>query len=518
MPGEVDLKQLSIDRGTPKASAFRRPRRWFARVFVPLTVLLGFIGLIAGAAGRQWLPSEPVNVVPVIVKRAAVQEAGQALFQAPGWVEPRPTAINVPALAPGVIENLLVVEGQRVEQGETIATLIAIDADLAVRSAEAQLKLRKGEYNRTVAERDAARLRVEHPVHLEVLVADAESELAAAEAELAQLPFLVRSAEAARDYAVESARGKRQAGRAVSGIVRQKAEADLRDAEVKLRQLQDRGPKLEVQTAALRRKVAALQDQRRLLIEEQRQLEEANAKIETAAALRDEAEVQLELARLQRSRVEVKAPQAGRVLSLIASPGDRVMGLDTTAEHRSSTVVRMYDPNRLQVRADVRLEDVPLVVPGQPVVVETASSTAPIEGIVLQPTSAANIQKNTLEVKVALQNAPPSVTPEMLVTATFQAPEKQNTDPNQQPELRLFVPAELVEGGGDEASVWIVSAEGTAQRRTIQVGSRTEDGLRVVTSGLQPTDRLIASNRDGLQPGTRVTVAGEDQRLGIAQR
>ena len=56
------------------------------------------------------------------------------------------------------------------------------------------------------------------------------------------------------------------------------------------------------------------------------------------------------------------------------------MGTDPTAEHSSSTIVTLYDPNRIQVRADVRLEDVPLVVPGQPVQIETAWSRKPLRG------------------------------------------------------------------------------------------------------------------------------------------
>ncbi len=40
------------------------------------------------------------------------------------------------------------------------------------------------------------------------------------------------------------------------------------------------------------------------------------------------------------------------------------MGLESTAGQSSSTVVVMYDPQKLQLRTDVRLEDVPMVTPG----------------------------------------------------------------------------------------------------------------------------------------------------------
>ncbi|HBL44518.1 MAG TPA: hemolysin D, partial [Planctomycetaceae bacterium] len=59
--------------------------------------------------------------MPVIVTQSSIRNAGTPLFQAAGWVEPRPTPVRVAALSPGVIEELLVVEDQKVKQGEPIA-------------------------------------------------------------------------------------------------------------------------------------------------------------------------------------------------------------------------------------------------------------------------------------------------------------------------------------------------------------------------------------------------------------
>ena len=62
-----------------------------------------------------------MTVVPVHVSRAEWQEEGTPLFKAAGWVEPRPTHVAVPALASGVVDQLLVVEDQAVEEGEPVA-------------------------------------------------------------------------------------------------------------------------------------------------------------------------------------------------------------------------------------------------------------------------------------------------------------------------------------------------------------------------------------------------------------
>lgn len=518
MQAKLDLRELKVDRAESPAnrgSGPGRPSRWLSRVALPLCVLAGFLFLVAAAAGRRLLPVPEVTVVPVVVKRAEVQQAGRPLFQAPGWIEPRPTAITVPALAAGVIEQVHVVEGEAVAKGQPIASLIAIDAEMAVRRARARLAIRESEYARAIAQRDAAERRLRQPVHLEVLVAAAESELADAASALAQLPDAIRAAESEFAFAQENLAGKRSAGAGVSGITLQRAAADLRDAEAKLSELRNRQPNLQARLAALRRKVTALETQLQLLIDEKQQLAEARSAVSKAEALREEARVALEEADLRLSRMQVTAPRDGRVLQLVAAPGDRVMGLDTTAEHRSSTVVRMYDPQRLQARVDVRLEDVPLLVPGQPVQIETAAAEEPLGGYLLQPTSTANIQKNTLEVKVALRAPPPTITPEMLVTATFLSAEKNEGRPSKESRLRLFAPSALVRRAEGTDFVWIVRADERAKRVPVQTGSSGPESLIEIVAGLAPTDKLISSRVEDLTPGLVVRIAGEDERLGL---
>lgn len=87
----------------------------------------------------------------------------------------------------------------------------------------------------------------------------------------------------------------------------------------------------------------------------------------------------------------VRAPITGRVLALDAQPGRRLMGINAASERDASTVVTLYDPKQLQVRADVRLEDVPQVGFGQPVQISTAALKEPLTGRVLAATSQADI-------------------------------------------------------------------------------------------------------------------------------
>lgn len=513
----LDLSKLALDRTPSQPNPGNKPvarRGWGLRYVLPLGILLGFFGLLIASAGRQWMPKQTVSVVPVMVQRGQVQQAGTALFQAAGWIEPRPTAIRVAALSPGVIESLLVVEGQQVAKGEPIARLISIDAELAVEQAEATVAIRSGQLRRAEAERDAAKIRVAQPVHLQVALADASSALAKAKTQRDSIPFSIEVAEAQRQFTADSVAGKEAAGTAVAGIVLHRAQNEHAQADATLRELHERKPNLQREIDALQKKVDALNTQVELLVEERRQLEEAEAKVESAIALRDEAKSLLRGARLNLERTTICAPIAGRVLRLVASPGTRVMGMESSGGQSSSTVIEMYDPARLQVRADVRLDDVPMVVPGQPVEIETASASGPLRGRVLQSTSVANIQKNTLEVKVELIDPPDNVRPEMLVTTTFLAPTLPSSQATATETVRMMMPKQLVQSPENDPFAWVVGAEGQAKQKRLVLGKSSQDGLIEIIEGLDVTDKLIASGFDDLQPGDGVLVGGEDPSLG----
>src|SRR5262245_46014833 len=118
MTTEVDLRQLVFDREQvrPPIRTHRRP--WLSRYVFRGVIIAGFLAMIAWAA-RDWVvPSKVVTVVPVVISRVETQQAGTALFQTAGWIEPRPTPVLASALAEGIVEQLLVVEGQSVEAGQ----------------------------------------------------------------------------------------------------------------------------------------------------------------------------------------------------------------------------------------------------------------------------------------------------------------------------------------------------------------------------------------------------------------
>src|SRR3954469_18385637 len=108
MSADVDIRQLAIVRDEVAAPQIKRRRHFLSRYVVPGLLLIGFLSVIAWAAHDRVFPPKEVWVVPVMASQSRVQHEGTPLFQAAGWTEPRPTPIRVAALAPGVVEKLLV--------------------------------------------------------------------------------------------------------------------------------------------------------------------------------------------------------------------------------------------------------------------------------------------------------------------------------------------------------------------------------------------------------------------------
>lgn len=513
---KLDLSQLAVGRSNQPAPRLKVRRAWLGRYVVPGIILLGFFAMFGWAARDSFLPAQSITITPVVVSRAEVKQEGTPLFQAAGWVEPRPTPVIASALAPGVVKEMLVIEGQSVEKGKAVATLIDTDAIIALKQAQANHALQQAEVRRAEAAFVAAKTNLEKPLALQAELADAETLLAKTERELVNLPFALKSAKTREQLAAENVKRKEAAGDAIVGRLLREARAELADATNAVQEMTAREPTLQAQLKSLRQKRTALAERLKLLTDEKRAVAEAEANLAVSRAQAEQTALAVEAAELRLQRMTVISPISGRVLSLEARPGQRLSGINPHSEQGSSAVVSLYDPARLQVRVDVRLEDVPQVQLGQPTQIETAAHTKSIAGEVISVTTQADIQKNTLQVKVGILNPPDVIKPEMLSKVTFLAPPSPIVDGESgQSPLRLFIPRSLIVTGEGESTVWVANlTTGVASQKTVQVGQSMMHGdLVEITAGLLPTDKLIVSGRESLAEGTRVRVTGEDRTM-----
>jgi HlyD family secretion protein len=512
-PSRVDLSQLAVHRDSVRTEHKSHRRSHLAtRYILPAALLLGFLSLIGWAARESLLPAQRVTVMPVLRSQAEVRQANEPLFQAAGWVEPRPQAIVVTALAEGVVERVLVVEDQEVIAGEPVAYLIDADAKLSLEGAEAELDLQEADLARAQAKLTTAKSRIEHPVHLEEQLSEAEAALARAQRELNAFPSLLAAAEAHEEYARLNFERKTAAEGALSGRDIEQARNEWDIAITTVQELRSREDQLATEALALSSRRDALGRQLELMIDETGAVAEAEADVRSGEALVRQALNAIETAKLRLERMTIRAPRDGRVLHLNASAGSKVSGFQG-----SSTIATLYDPEMLQLRTDVPLEQVPIVQVGQPVRIETESVPEGLLGEVLFKTAFTDIQKNTLDVKVAVTNPPADLKPDMLVRVTFLALPNPEGAEEETEFVRTLIPESLIEQDENGSRVWIADqASGTARSRIVTVGQSTTTGeLIEIIEGLTETDKLIVAGRDGLRDGQRINITGEDATQGI---
>ena len=141
------------------------------RVVLPAVIVFSAIAILAWSSWRAWAPLTTVRAVPVVIRAAGdstsmtmnspassnvlsnntALNSGQtsaprgAVVQAPGWVEPSPFPIAASALTSGVVREVLVLEGDHVEQGQVVAKLINDQAKIALHRSEAEVKIKSAE-------------------------------------------------------------------------------------------------------------------------------------------------------------------------------------------------------------------------------------------------------------------------------------------------------------------------------------------------------------------------------------
>ncbi len=497
--------QADIDLGAlaRNAPTLPPPRRSKLRIAVPAAILLAFLAVLASTLDDLWRGSVEVTVVrPQVVDASSTAASGTPLFQAAGWIEPDPFAIEVTALAPGVVRDMLVQQSDVVAKDQVVARLIERDAQLACDSAEAMLAEADAELERAEAESRAAQANFDAALSVTEMAASSRANLEGKRAEavhreqavaggVAQVKAAEAEVELQRELAAAGATGPRQVELAEARLAEMAANLEVLRADSAL--------------AAAEARKAQASDERaqrdlELRIDERQKVETARAMVGAAKAKRAAVAVSCDEARLRLARMEVRSPAAGVVLERLATAG-------TTLEGERAVVCTLYDPQSMRVRVDVPQGEVGKVGVGMKVdVLADSRPSQPYRGEVIRLVHKADIQKVTLQVHVKLADADTLLRPEMLVQARFLALGGVQEGSQAAGEVSMvLVPARLVEGG----AVWIVEgATRTAVKRRVELGAARGE-LVEVRSGINASDKLIDAGREGLSEGARVTIRGE---------
>lgn len=450
----------------------KRPIPTLARA-LPWLLLTAFVILAWLLFGDRFERARPVELVKVVTTRASAAVPGNlagsddslsfdgdVLFQASGWIEADPLPIRVTTLYSGVVEEVRVLHGEKVEQGQILATLVDEDARLDLQSAEANLAQAR---------------------------ADLEQRKAVVAVTEAALKTLAREIVAAKSRGAELLDQYERLEKAGNGVFR---ESEI--TQSKLRFLTQE------------RAVEALEGRKNELQARQRS---DRASVQAAEADVKNAEVDVARRQLALDRTQVRSPVDGRVQELYAAPGMKRMlnmeGLET------ATIAKIFRPDSLQARIDVPLEEAAQLRIGQPVRLRSTLLPNQIfQGRVTRIDGQADLQRNTLQAKVRLLNPDEQLRPEMLCRAEFLAAGRgAAAGPPASPSGRaaIYVPEAVLSGSGRERTVWALNASGKrVERRSVVVDPEPRDGHLQVVEGLRPGEFVVQDPPVDLEPGERV--------------
>jgi len=232
-------------------------------------------------------------------------------------------------------------------------------------------------------------------------------------------------------------------------------------------------------------------------------------RVDAMAASIAAGEAERDMTALALERTTVRAPAAGTVMVRNAVPGMPVGMADGEA------LVELYDPRALQVRADVPLADAGRVSVGDRAELRVdAFPGRAMRGEVTRFVHRADVAKNTVEVKVRVDDPADGLKPDMLARvrifprAADGAP-ASGPDAGRAARTATWIRQECVLRDGATASVRVVAGlsgdRGTVERRPVVVAGEPIDGWVRVERGVRAGDLLIEGDA-AMPDGTAVRV------------
>lgn len=459
-----DLSLLLSPPGGAVSDAPRRRAGWL----LPVAILAGFAVLFLLLFRDRLIPAKPVMVTPALAieQRATTSgnpgpaAANRLAFQASGWIEPDPLPIKATALVDGVVDTVHVLEGELVAKGQPLASLIEIDARLARDGVARELDMLRANFEAHC---------VGTQINLQKLAAE-QAGLTADEADADEAADRLRRLERTSSGAVP------ESDRIAARAVHARSQAAVLGRKARIEEIAHELNRIAYEVLALDAGIKGM-------------------------------EIKLAQAELALERTRVLAPADGRVLRLIAAPGQKKMiGMD---DEDSATIAILYDPARLQVRVDVPLADAAGLGVGQRARIR--SSLLPDEGFdgeVTRILGEADLQRNTLQAKVRILDPDDKLRPEMLcrvefletaVTGRAGGAAAVGAD-DSSGALAVYVPEQAIRDG----AVWICDPDSRrVTRREVVPHEETRDGQRRLESGVRPGEWVVRDGT-GLRDGQRV--------------
>ncbi len=509
MNSEIDLKNFGENNNSQESKKHpgglvSPPRRIFTRYFLPMLLLAGFV-IVGTFAFRESLvrPVVVMITMPLAAASATNPETGESLdttpaterislFQAPGWIEPEPYPIRISALRMGTVESIKVIEGETVTSGAVIAKLVDEDARLALDGAKSALMLKQARYQ-------AALNHWKNPTTLVESVATARATGTKLEAEARRLQEMLELAQVEANVGLSLSQGGYEAS---LETLRKKTQLIA-----SRNQLAETTAQISLNSATL----TAATERLSLRIEDKEAVEAAHAELLAAQTAR-------EMAQLDLDRSIIHAPTSGTIMRLMVSPGSML----SKEMANGMVLATLYQPDKLQVRADVPLSEAAKVRPGlaAEITVEALPDRV-FKGALVNIVPEFDLQKNILPVKVRIYDPVQILRPEMIARVEFfqegdrLAGRVSNGDRGTTGSTRsgaadelLLIPQELLIVDGDKTNVLLAGPDGYAHRREVAAGKPDANGFVPISKGLRISDKILVSPDANVQDGTPIKIKG----------
>ena len=232
------------------------------------------------------------------------------------------------------------------------------------------------------------------------------------------------------------------------------------------------------------------------------------ARIAAAREMVRVAERQVAMQQTDLDNTIIRAPFSGVAITKDAQPGEMVSPVSAGGGFTRTGICTIVDMKSLEIDVDVNESYINRVVSGQDV---TAVLNAypdwqiPARVITMVPT--ADRQKATVLVRIGFVKLDPRILPDMGVKVTFLAASTKPAANPSKAEQRptLLIPKAAVRAENAQRVVFVVRADGLAERRAVKTGG--EDGGQVeVVAGVRAGEQVVAPLPPNLKDGARVTV------------
>lgn len=242
----------------------------------------------------------------------------------------------------------------------------------------------------------------------------------------------------------------------------------------------------------------------------QQEYQAAVTRLKTAQANHRSASAAIETARLELGYATVRAPISGRIGRAMVTEGTLV----GQAEPTPMALIQQLDPvyadfkrpvgDLLRMRAALRANDPSAEDRRLPVSIEIPETGETRPGELLFSDVSVEPGTGRVSLRAVMDNGDGMFFPGMFVRVRTEFATRQDA---------LFVPQRAVMRSPEGASVFVVDADGMAQRRPVTTGPMSGSEWQVL-EGLKPGEKVVASGIAKVQDGMRVQAVQDELPAG----